>query len=218
MCGLKLFSYIIFILFGYLSGSILWSKIIAKIFYNHDIVKENKDRNPGASNVFKTCGIFAGICALILDLLKGFIPVYSSLFFVSTENIMFSLIIAAPVLGHIFPIFFKFKGGKAIASSFGTLIGLSFVSIMPLIILVSLYIFFSVIIIFRPHTWRSVIVYVLFGFFSAFFVKNIYITAACVIIAVAVFLKHYISRDKNEPISVTFLPRFSDKKSIESEQ
>ena len=50
----------------------------------------------------------------------------------------------------------------------------------------------------------SVVVFVLFGFFSAFFVSSQPITVGCVIISVAVFLRQYISRDKNEPFSVSF--------------
>ena len=60
--------------------------------------------------------------------------------------------------------------------------------------------------VFKPHVWRSVVVYVLFGFLSALFVDNIFAVAACVIIAVAVFLRHYITRDRNDSITVTLFP------------
>ena len=161
---MRLFYYIFFTVVGYLSGSILWSKIIAKLFFKHDIVSENADGNPGASNVFKSCG----------------------------------------VVGHIFPVFNRFRGGKAIAASFGVLLGVAFVDWRPLVMLAGLYIFFSVVAVIRSHIWRSVVVFVLFGFFSAFFVSSLPITVGCVIISVAIFLRHYISRDKNEPFSVSF--------------
>lgn len=210
---MTLFYYIFFIVAGYLSGSILWSKIIAKLFFSCDIVSENPDGNPGASNVFKSCGVAGGIAALLLDLAKGFLPVYFSLFFVDPKSFLFSLIIAAPVIGHIFPVFNRFRGGKAIAASFGSLLGLSFLDWRPLILLAGLYIFFSVVAVVRPHIWRSVVVFVLFGFFSAFFVSSIHITVGCVMISVAIFLRHYISRDKNEPFSVSFfyIPKKKEK-------
>ena len=201
---MRLFYYIFFTVVGYLSGSILWSKIIAKLFFKHDIVSENADRNPGASNVFKSCGIVGGMTALVFDIAKGFLPVYFSLFFVDTKSFLFSLVMAAPVIGHIFPVFNRFRGGKAIAASFGVLLGVAFVDWRPLVMLAGLYIFFSVVAVIRSHIWRSVVVFVLFGFFSAFFVSSLPITVGCVIISVAVFLRHYISRDKNEPFSVSF--------------
>ena len=205
-----IFYYVVFILLGYLSGSLLWSRIIAKVFCGHNIVEENSDKNPGAANVFKTCGVPAGIAALICDLLKGFLPVFISFFFVPTSSFLFSLLVSSPVLGHIFSIFFRFKGGKAIAVSFGVLLALSYMTPLPLILLIVLYIFFSLIVVFKPHVWRSVVVYVLFGFLSALFVDNIFAVAACVIIAVAVFLRHYITRDRNDSITVTLFPRASD--------
>lgn len=201
---MRLFYYIFFTVVGYLSGSILWSKIIAKLFFKHDIVSENADGNPGASNVFKSCGVVGGMTALVFDIAKGFLPVYFSLFFVDTKSFLFSLVMATPVIGHIFPVFNRFRGGKAIAASFGVLLGVAFVDWRPLVMLAGLYIFFSVVAVIRSHIWRSVVVFVLFGFFSAFFVSSLPITVGCVIISVAVFLRHYISRDKNEPFSVSF--------------
>lgn len=198
---------LIFIAAGYISGSVLWSKMIAKIFFGEDIVAKNSDKNPGAANVFHTCGIPAGIGALICDVLKGFLPVYISMFFVPADNILFSFIAAAPVLGHIFPIFFRFRGGKAIAVSFGVLAALSYINPLPFVFLVILYIFFSLVIVFRPHVWRSVVVYVLFGFLSAFFVNDLFVMLSCVIIAVAVFLRHFISRDRNEPVTMSLFLR-----------
>ena len=62
--------------------------------------------------MFKTCGVPAGIAALVCDLLKGFLPVFISFFFVPTSSFLPSLSVSSPVLGHIFPIFFRFKGGK----------------------------------------------------------------------------------------------------------
>ena len=217
MFGLTVAYYAAFIIAGYLSGSILWSKILARLFGNHDITKEHSDKNPGASNVFRSCGVVAGSSALLLDLLKGFLPVYAALFFVSPQSFLFSVIAAAPVIGHIFPLFFRFKGGKAIASSFGVLIGLSFVTVRPLLILVSLYIFFSVFVVFRSHMWRSVIVFAAFGFLSSFLVRDIYAAVACVIIAFAVFLRHYLSRDKNDAVSVSFCPWLFGKNGEKSE-
>lgn len=199
-----IYYYLLFIAVGYLSGSILWSKIVASLFYKCDIVKESPDKNPGASNVFRSCGVLGGLTALFFDLAKGFLPVYFSLYFVSPKSFLFSLIIVAPVVGHIFPLFNRFRGGKAIAASFGALLGLFTVDCFPVLLLAGIYIFFSVIVVIKSHMWRSVVAFVLFGFFSAFFVTDIHIAVGCVAVSLAVFLRHYISRDKNEPIVVGF--------------
>lgn len=81
--------YILFIAVGYLSGSILWSKIIARLFYKCDIVKESPDKNPGASNVFRSCGVLGGLTALFFDLAKGFLLVYFFALFRKPEKFSF---------------------------------------------------------------------------------------------------------------------------------
>ncbi len=97
----------------YLYGSIPFSLLIGKL-YNKDI-REHGSKNVGASNLGRTCGRKAGFTGFILDFSKGMIAA------ILTITLGLSPIIAIlfALLGHMFPIWIKFKGGKGIATSFG---------------------------------------------------------------------------------------------------
>lgn len=115
---------IIFILIAFFLGSLPFSYWIGILFLNTDI-RKIADGNPGATNVFKTGKIMFGILAMVLDFSKGFLPVL--LFSNRVESGDFSLILLciAPILGHAFSPFLAFKGGKAVAVSFGIWAGLT---------------------------------------------------------------------------------------------
>jgi len=102
---------------GYICGSIPFAYIISKKFKNLDIRKVG-DGNPGARNVYRNVGKFEGTLTFILDFLKGAIPVYFFSKFLEKQNL--TLISGfGVVLGHDFPIFLKFYGGKSISSIIG---------------------------------------------------------------------------------------------------
>ena len=69
-------TYIFFLLIGYLSGSVLYARIFGYLFKHKDITQNTKDNNPGTANAFINGGFFCGICTLVCDLLKGFVPVF----------------------------------------------------------------------------------------------------------------------------------------------
>lgn len=100
---------------------------------------------PGAANAFTYGGFFCGIITLFGDILKGFLPVYCYLLNAGGMSFNLTLVLAAPVIGHILPVFYHFKGGKGIAVTFGCLLGL-FPDIRPALILAAAFIFFSLII------------------------------------------------------------------------
>jgi glycerol-3-phosphate acyltransferase PlsY len=112
---------IIIIVAAYLLGSTSFSYIIAKLLKGIDI-REYGTRNAGASNVFLVVGTFAGALALILDVAKGIIAV---LLASGMPDYMLILTGITCILGHSFPIFLKFKGGKGLASSIGVLLALA---------------------------------------------------------------------------------------------
>ena len=119
------------ILIGYLLGSISFAYIFAKLFKGIDIRKYGT-KNAGTSNVFITVGKTAGILTLIGDLAKGAAAVLIAMYFTMPEYIIILAGIAA-ILGHIFPIFLKFKGGIGVATSMGMMIPL-----VPIELLISL--------------------------------------------------------------------------------
>ncbi|MGN1122642.1 MAG: glycerol-3-phosphate acyltransferase [Eubacteriales bacterium] len=153
---------------GFLLGSILFSRMIPQLVMKKDICAESADRNPGASNVFASCGIHWGFLCLALDMLKGFLPVRSALHWLPTDDLRFAAVMAAPVLGHACGIFNRFHGGKCIAASFGVMLALLTETPVGLF-LAALYILFSTLVPVRPVTRRSVLTFTLFGLLSFFF-------------------------------------------------
>ena len=113
---------IIVILFSYLSGSIPFGLILTRFFGGQDVRKIGSG-NIGATNVLRTGNKYLAAITLILDILKGYAPV------VVTQNyfpeyIQLSALLA--FLGHIFPLWLKFKGGKGVATYLGILLALSY--------------------------------------------------------------------------------------------
>ena len=68
--------YLLFALAGYVSGSIMYSYLIPKLFCGVDIVKEGEDHNPGMTNVMRCVSVKLGVLCLLLDVAKGFVPVF----------------------------------------------------------------------------------------------------------------------------------------------
>ena len=112
---------IIVILFSYLCGSIPFGLILTKIFGNRDI-RNIGSGNIGATNVLRTGNKFLAALTLMLDTLKGYLPVIITLQYFS-EFTQLSCMLA--FLGHVFPIWLKFKGGKGVATYLGILFALS---------------------------------------------------------------------------------------------
>lgn len=115
---------ILFSLAGYLSGSVMYSYYIPKLLTGGDVRTQNDDCNPGAANAFRLCGPAVGIFCAMLDVLKAAVPVYASIVWGGIAGWALVPVALSPVLGHAYPATLKFKGGKAIASMFGALLGL----------------------------------------------------------------------------------------------
>jgi glycerol-3-phosphate acyltransferase PlsY len=120
---------ILFVLLAYLTGAFPSAVWVGKTFYNTD-VREYGSGNAGATNTFRVLGKVAGIPVLLMDVLKGWLSVYY-IHFLSTipqsDEATFEIQLAfgiAAVIGHLFPIYTGFRGGKGIATMLGLLIGL----------------------------------------------------------------------------------------------
>ena len=112
---------ILVVFFSYLSGSIPFGLILTKFFGGQDIRKIGSG-NIGATNVLRTGNKFLAALTLVLDILKGYIPVIiAQQYFPGL--IQLSCLLA--FLGHIFPVWLKFKGGKGVATYLGILLALS---------------------------------------------------------------------------------------------
>jgi len=110
---------------AYLLGSISSAILVSRLFKLPD-PRTNGSNNPGATNVYRLGGTLPACLVLIFDILKGTIPVWGA-YFLKLEPLELGLVAVAACLGHMYPLFFSFKGGKAVATAFGSLlpIGLS---------------------------------------------------------------------------------------------
>jgi glycerol-3-phosphate acyltransferase PlsY len=112
------------IFIAYLIGSISSAILICKFLGLPD-PRTVGSENPGATNVLRISNKLTAITVLALDVLKGTIPVWSA-YFLMIEPLYLGFIGVAACLGHMYPIFFNFKGGKAVATALGTLLPIGF--------------------------------------------------------------------------------------------
>ncbi len=117
-------SYFLTFLFSYLLGSLNPARITAKRVKGIDITKVNS-KNPGTSNIALTLGMKYAVLVGFLDIFKGFLPVLVARLVFEDLDIYWFIAGFSAVLGHAFPIYSKFKGGKGTASFGGAVIGIS---------------------------------------------------------------------------------------------
>jgi len=192
--------YVLFALAGYLSGSILFAYWIPRLLLRIDTAAASEDGNPGVFNAFRYGGKRCGIPALVCEIAKGCVPVSLSLAHLDPQCLLFALVMAAPVLGHAFPVWHRFRGGKSIAVSFGVVLGL-FPETIPFLLLAGLYIFFSALLIVNTHLWRSIVVFNLFGAGAILFVATAGIRLGCLAVSGIVAARH-LGRRRGEALSV----------------
>lgn len=196
-------NYLFFTVLGFLSGSTLFAYWIPRLLKGTDICVLPSDHNPGVANAYIYGGFWLGTLSLICELGKGFLPVFLSQQFTDTASLLFVPVMAAPVVGHAFPFFRKGMGGKAIAVSFGVVLGL-FPEMRPAFYLIVFFIFFSVIVVIRPHSFRSVVTFGLFALLVFLQVDVISIQIGCFVIAAVVILKH-LMKYQGEPLHIHLL-------------
>ncbi|MDR0300142.1 MAG: glycerol-3-phosphate 1-O-acyltransferase PlsY [Streptococcaceae bacterium] len=142
---------IVGLILAYLIGSIPSGLWIGHIFF-HKNIHDYGSGNTGATNTFRTLGVPAGIVVFILDLLKGtgamLIPLPFLLDLKGISPLIFGLL---AVIGHTFSIFDRFRGGKAVATSGGVILGYS-----PVFLLFLLFIFIIVLILFSMISLSSI--------------------------------------------------------------
>lgn len=110
---------------GYLLGSIPFALVVGKVFYKKDI-RNYGSGNLGGSNAGRVLGKKAGLSVMTLDILKVTLAIFIASFFQNKEIVMVVAGVSA-AMGHCFPIFAKFKGGKAVATMYGFLFGMALI-------------------------------------------------------------------------------------------
>jgi len=164
---------VISIVLSYLLGSIPFAFILTKIFKDIDLRKVGSG-NIGATNSFRHAGYKVGIPALILDILKGLIPVMLIADLTKTslmsKDALRLLLGICSICGHNWTIFLNFKGGKGMATSFGVVIGLSIKNlILAKIILMEASIWVVIFVISGFVSLASIVSAVLFPIFLVIF-------------------------------------------------
>ena len=175
-------NYIQFGIIAYLLGSIPTAVWIGKAYYGID-VREHGSKNAGATNTFRVLGKKPGIIVLLIDILKGalasslpFIVLTSSIVLpnegpneAAMMNILNVQIVASilAVVGHVFPIFAGFRGGKGVATSLGVIIGLQ-----PIAALTCLGVFLVVFILSKYVSLGAICAAVVFPVVVHFVLKN----------------------------------------------
>ena len=149
---------IVMLILSYLIGAFPSGLIIGKLFFKKDI-RQYGSVNTGATNSFRVLGRPAGFIVTFLDIFKGFITVFFPLWFpVHADGVISTfftngLIVGLfAILGHVYPIYLKFNGGKAVATSAGVVLGVN-----PILLLILAIIFFSVLKIFKYVSLSSII-------------------------------------------------------------
>ena len=190
-----------FLLFGtiaYLLGSIPSAVWVGKSWYGID-VREHGSKNAGATNTFRVLGKQAGITVLLIDIIKGFLAVLLPGILLQThifgDNsvsedmlILLKIVVAIlAVLGHVFPVFARFKGGKGVATSLGVIIG-----IHPPAAGICVLIFLIVFIIFNFVSLGAILASISFPLILifGFNVSNNWLIAFSIILSSAVIIAH----------------------------
>lgn len=174
---------IAYILLSYLLGSIPVGFIVYYLSDRKDIRKEGSG-NIGATNVLRTKGKCAAILTLLLDALKGIIPVLYGLHHFTSPSVV---IIggAAAILGHLFPVYLKFKGGKGIACFVGVFLVFHYPSAF-----IFAAIFFTVVYFTRYVSAGSIVGIIAVSLFT-FYAQPRTVSIVVSMIALIIILKHY---------------------------
>ncbi|WP_339011912.1 glycerol-3-phosphate 1-O-acyltransferase PlsY [Fusobacterium animalis] len=171
------------IILSYFFGAIPSGVWIGKIFKNID-VRDYGSKNSGATNSYRVLGAKLGIAVLIIDVLKGFIPLYIASKFNLAYNDLVILGLVA-ILAHTFSCFISFKGGKGVATSLGV-----FLFLAPVITLILLIIFILVVYFTKYISLGSITAAFLLPIFTFFTHRDTYLFTLSVVIAIFVIYRH----------------------------
>ena len=180
------------VLVAYLIGSIPTAVWVGKLFFRLD-VRDHGSGNAGATNTIRVLGWKAGLPVFIFDVFKGWLAVMLATFFLASQlnndQLVFMKIglAAAVVLGHIFPLFAGFRGGKGVA----TLLGVG-IAIYPLAVWVVLAVFILILLITGYVSLGSITAAIAFPFIEIFLFRqeNIWLIGLSILVAIFIPITH----------------------------
>ena len=174
---------ILMICVAYLIGAIPTGVLLTRLVGGSDIRKAGSG-NIGATNVYRVVGRKMGILTLVGDCLKGVIPVLIAIKLgLSLEGV--ALVSLAAFIGHCYPVYLGFKGGKGVATALGIFLVLS-----PKAILAALLVFILVLLIWRYISLASITAAAVIPFVIAYFNRSLPLFAATLVIAAIVIWRH----------------------------
>jgi glycerol-3-phosphate acyltransferase PlsY len=191
----------VLVVLAYLIGSIPFSYLVVKVVAGADLRREGS-RNIGATNVARTAGKWPGVLALVLDIAKGYSAVAIARWIVSrpewpfapgpepwaSKEMWIALAGLIAVLGHMFPVWLRFHGGKGVATAAGV-----FLALDPIVIAAALIVFAIVLLIFRYVSLASIVTAASIPLLFRFLARDapFWHTLMSVAIALAVIAKHH---------------------------
>ena len=202
---------------AYLIGSLSFAIIVSK-FMGLDDPRTFGSKNPGATNVLRSGSKPAAILTLVLDALKGFIPVALVQWFgrdVGLGDGTVAMVGIAAFLGHVYPVFFKFKGGKGVATAVGVVFGVHWA--LGVVCAIS----FAIVLYFFRYVSLASLVAAVFAPVAYLFGDRVlwaadrYITLALVVIAMLLAYRH--SANITRLIKDTE-PKLGDKKPVAADE
>jgi len=181
---------IVLVAFAYLIGSIPSSVWIGRRFYGID-VRDLGSKNAGATNTLRTLGKKAGLVVLLLDMIKGWLAVSLACLssYKSGSSTIIHLEVAmsiAAIIGHIFPIYAGFKGGKGVATTMGIIMGIS-----PIMALLCVVVFALVLVISHYVSLASIIAVLSFPIWIILYkTTHPWLMAFSIVLPVMVIITH----------------------------
>lgn len=188
---------------SFLSGAVMYSYLIPRYVKKIDPREQAYDKNPGGSNAINACGLSIGIICILLDIGKAFIPVYITIHYFNIIGNRLIPVAVAPVLGHAFSPFMRFKGGKAVASAYGALLALYPYSITALILALIMF-FFKVIIVVKPDSAGSITSFITVNLILLAIGEQLYIRIIMLSISLVVICKQLLHPDIGEKSAALF--------------
>lgn len=168
---------------AYLIGSVSSAIIVCRLMGLDDPRKQGSG-NPGATNVMRIGGKKAATITLLGDALKGFLPVLIAKS-LGVDTLILGLVVFAAFLGHLYPVFFGFKGGKGVATTFGLSLGVTW--LLGLAVLATWYIIYK---IGKISSLSAIITAVLSPAYVWFISGDEYLLIAFVLVSVVLLCRH----------------------------
>jgi acyl-phosphate glycerol 3-phosphate acyltransferase len=176
-------SSIILIVVAYLLGSVSFAILVSHFFHLKD-PRYYGSNNPGATNVMRSGNKLAALLTLLGDALKGFLIVFIAIHY-HFSPLTIALVSIAVVLGHMFPIFFKFQGGKGVATAIGVIYSLSWPVGLIMCVLWLILVFIT-----RISSLSALITYLACPLLSLYFLDEKIYQVTLTMICLLVIMRH----------------------------